>query len=125
MAHTVEWFRSLSKRKGKYNNSSQWYNGNWYQSKLEARYAEHLDWLVKAGDLLKWEKQVKLELVIAGHRICNYYIDFKEHWIGGDIVYTECKGFETELWRLKWKLTEALWPNIEGVEEHATLKIVR
>jgi len=124
MAHRVIYF-SQTKRKKKYNNSSQNYGGKWYHSKKEARYAEDLDWRVKSGELIKWERQVKLDLSINNQHITNYFIDFKEYHVGGDIIYVEVKGFETQEWRLKWKITEALWPNIEGVEEHAQLIILK
>ena len=125
MAHRVDFFKQQAKRKTKFNNKGTEYGGVWFHSKFEAQYAENLDWLIKGGELLKWERQVKLDLTVNGHHICNYFIDFKEYHVGGDIVYTEVKGPVTPLWQLKWRLTEALWPNIEGVEERATLKIVR
>ena len=124
MTHRVNYF-SKTRRKNKMNATSQNYNGRWYHSKKEARYAEDLDWRIKAGEVEKWEPQVKLELVVNDQRVTNYFIDFKVWMTDGSIVYTEVKGFETDLWRLKWKITEALWPNIEGVENHAELLIVK
>ena len=124
MTHRVVYWKQ-NKRKNKYNAKGTEYGGKWYHSAKEAKYAEDLDWRVKAGEIEKWSGQFKLRLFMDDHFLCNYYMDFKEWHTNGDIVYTEVKGFETELWRLKWKITEALWPNIEGVEEHAQLQIVK
>ena len=78
-------------------------------SKKEAQKAFELDLLVKAGEVLKWERQKKIRLDVNGYHICNYFIDFVIYWKGGDVEYCEIKGFETDVWRLKWRLMEALF----------------
>lgn len=76
-------------------------------SKREAEKAWELDQLIKTGDVLKWERQQKIELFGQnGSHICNYFIDFVIYWKDGTIEYCEVKGFKTEVWRLKWKLFE-------------------
>ena len=122
--HNVRYFNK-TKSKSKLGNQRQEYNGRWFHSKKEARYAEDLDWRIKAGEVEKWEPQFKLELRVNGHFIRNYRIDFKVWLTNGEIEYVEVKGFETDYWKVIWKVTEALWPNIEGVEEHAKLVIVK
>lgn len=103
-------------KRNKFNATTCSYNGMMYHSKLEASKAMDLDWLVKAKEVKAWTGQHKLELYVTESKICNYYIDFrsetisKENWID----YIEIKGFETETWRLKWKLTIALF---EGLTE--------
>lgn len=95
----------------KYRSKRQTYNGYSYDSKLEAGYAEQLDWMVKSGEVSNWERQHKISLDINGIHICNYYIDFKVYFTDGRIEFHEVKGFETDLWKMKWKLTKALFPD--------------
>lgn len=112
----------------KYHNVPQSYNGSNYQSKLESEYAKQLDLQVRAGLIKEWKRQVKieinciddngipiltdeplLELKRAGktaYHITNYYIDFVVINNDDSLKYVETKGYETELWKLKWKLAE-------------------
>lgn len=101
-------------RRSKMGNVRQVYNGHPYQSKLEANYAAELDLRVRAGELKSWERQVRIELVVNGKKICDYTIDFIEHYPNGKKIYIETKGFETNVWRLKWKLFRALFPDWEA-----------
>ena len=86
------------------------YNGYNYDSKLEASYAIELDWQVKAGQIKKVERQFKIDLSINGVHICNYYIDFKIIYPDDHEEYHEVKGFATDLWKIKWKLAQAIYP---------------
>lgn len=97
----------LQKSGNKYHSKSTAYAGNVYHSKLEAGYAQELDLRIKAKDIKSWDRQVKLDLKIDGQHITNYYIDFIIHHNDGSREFTEVKGFETELWRMKWKILEA------------------
>lgn len=93
----------------KYGNRKTEYNGIKYDSKKEAEFAQQLDLLKRAGEVRSWERQKRISLDINGYHICNYYIDFVVTCADGVEEYVEVKGFETEVWRLKWKLFEALW----------------
>lgn len=95
----------------KYKAKKQTYNGYSYDSKLEASYAMELDLLIKAGEVDKWERQHKISIDINGVHICNYFIDFKVYFVDGRIEYHEVKGYETDVWKLKWKLSKALYPD--------------
>jgi len=81
--------------------------GRW-DSKFEAAYARKLELRKKAGDILSWEPHVKLELIVNDFVVCTYEIDFIVHH-DGETEYVECKGYPTQVWRLKWKLFEALY----------------
>ena len=99
----------------KYGAKSSIYNGRTYHSKKEAGRAQELDLLIKAKDIKGWEPQYKIDIKVNGYHICNYYIDFRIFENDGTETLEEVKGFETDIWRLKWKLTEALYgddPNI-------------
>ena len=107
----------LTRKKSKYRNQSIMYNGSRYDSHKEARYAEDLDWRIKAGEIKSYDRQVKISLDVNGKHIANYYIDFVVHHNDGSREYVEVKGFCTRDFLLKWKLFEALLPEIDpGME---------
>lgn len=87
----------------------QTYNNQKYDSGFEAGYAAELDLRVKAKDIKSWERQVKIPLDVNGYHIANYYIDFIIHHLDGITEYVETKGYATDVWRMKWKIFEALY----------------
>jgi len=99
-------------RKNKYGAVKQTYNGYSYHSKKEAHYAAELDWRIKAKEIKSWTRQHRLDLRVNDELICKYYIDFRAELTDGSIEYIEVKGFETDLWRLKWKLTKAIFDEL-------------
>lgn len=101
-------------KKNKYNAKKQTYNGNKYDSTLEAKVAEDLDFMLKAGELIEVKRQVKVPLSVNKKVVCNYYLDFVTIDKYGQKKYIEVKGFETEVWRLKWKIFIALLPEIDN-----------
>lgn len=98
-------------RSNKYNSKKQTYNGYSYDSILEANYAKELDWLIKANLVKSWERQKKIELIVNGVHVGNYYVDFVVYYPEGHYEFHEVKGFETPLWRLKWKIAQAMFPD--------------
>lgn len=96
-------------RQNKYNAKSTEYGGLIYHSKKEAGYAQELDLRIKAKDIKSWERQVRVDLKVYGNHICNYYIDFIITHNDDSLEYVEVKGFSTDVWRLKWKLFEAIF----------------
>lgn len=99
------------------------YGNRWFQSKKEMEYAKELDFRKKAGDVMDWKPQHKLELKVNGVKVCNYIIDFFVTLKDGSHQYVEVKGgFETELWRLKWKLTMALKEQIDPGADWIVIK---
>lgn len=100
----------------KYHNKRQEYNGYQYMSKLEADVAYQLDMRIKAKEVKSYQRQVKIPLDVKGHHICNYIIDFVVKCTDGTTEYTEAKGFETDVWKMKWKLFEALYGNKKNVK---------
>lgn len=95
----------------KYHAHSTQYEGITYHSKKEAAYAQELDLRVRGKDIKNWERQIPIELRAGPDnlKICTYYVDFLIHHKNGDKELVEIKGFETDLWRMKRKLLEALW----------------
>lgn len=84
------------------------YKGSIYDSKFEAAYAYELDLRKKAGEILNWERQVNIPLIVNDYIVCTYRIDFIVYH-DGETEYVECKGYPHEVWKLKWKLFEALY----------------
>ena len=78
-------------------------------SKFEAGKARDLELLKKAGEIKDFKEQVRIPLEVNGFHICNYFIDFVIEHNSGEIEYCETKGYATDIWKLKWKLFEALY----------------
>ncbi len=107
---SVTWYQ---KNGSKYRAESIVHDGIQYHSKKEAAYAAELNLRLKAHDIAGWQRQIKipLDITVDGktYHIADYFIDFIiEH---NDHVkeYVEIKGMELPVWRLKWKLFEALY----------------
>lgn len=86
------------------------YNGQKYDSKKEAIYAQKLDAFIKSGKLLFFLRQVPMSL--PGN--VKYRIDFLEFWAPsgsdqGDVVFTDVKGYMTPMSKLKIKQVEELY----------------
>lgn len=103
-----------TKKKNKYGAKKQTYNGNKYDSTLEAKVAEDLDWQLKRGDLIEVKRQVKIPLLVNKILICNYYCDFRVIDKHGQVKYIEVKGMELPVWQIKKKLFLALLPEIDN-----------
>lgn len=78
-------------------------------SKFEAGKAQELELMKKAGEIVGFQEQVKIPLEVNGYHLTNYFIDFVIEHKDGTLEYLETKGFATEVWKLKWKLFEALY----------------
>src|SRR2546425_1209913 len=96
----------------KYGASKKEYNGRIYMSKGEAGVARDLELRKRIGEIREITPQFRLPLDVNGYHICNYIVDFKCDMVDGTIEMVEAKGFATEIWRMKWKLAEALYQDI-------------
>jgi hypothetical protein len=85
------------------------YNGKKYDSKFEANYAQNLETLKKAGKIDSFDTHHRIELIVNGYRVGDYYIDFVVYWKDGTIEYVETKGFPSDAWKFKWKVFTALY----------------
>jgi len=84
---------------------------NGFDSKFEyAKYVE-LDLMKKAGHIKSFETQIPLLLTAHDHVICTYIMDFVIYHHDGSMELLEVKGWGTEVWRLKWKMLEAMCAN--------------
>jgi len=106
----VQEYKETFSKRNKYNAKIKEYNGRKYHSALEANYAMELDLRKKAGEIKKIIPQYKIDIRVKGKHICNYYMDFRLDMPDNSIEMHEVKGMETDLWRIKWKLSIALNP---------------
>jgi hypothetical protein len=106
------------KSPNKFNAKKTTYNGQKFDSKGEAGYCEYLDWRIKAGEIVGYERQYKIPLAVNGVLIFNYYADFLVTGKHGEKEIHEYKGVRLPLFDAKWKLLQALQHEIfpEGVE---------
>jgi len=118
-------FKPQPKKGNKFNAKSASYDGYTYHSKKEMKEAQDLDWRIKMKhkEVESWTRQHRLELRVLGVLICKYFIDFRAVCSDGYIEYIEVKGFETDVWRLKWKLTKVLFDELT-IGENARLVLV-
>lgn len=94
----------------------QEYKGFRYDSGFEAQYAMFLDSELKANKIKSYDRQVNLDLVVNGYRVCQYKIDFIVYHHDNTTEYVEVKGYPGEVWKLKWKLFEALYTDKPDVK---------
>jgi len=71
--------------------------------------AQELDVLVAAGVVDNWTPQPRFKLVVNGILVGTYIADFRVFFADHHTEWWEVKGFETEVWKLKRKLVEALF----------------
>jgi hypothetical protein len=81
-------------------------NGRTYDSKAEARYAERLELRKRAGDVLFYLEQVPVRL--PGKT--KYVVDFVVFEASGDVRFIDVKGMETQVFKLKKRQVEELYP---------------
>lgn len=84
-------------------------DGITHASKREAERWMTLKLLERAGEISKLQRQVKYLLIPAqnGERKCEYVADFVYQDRDGNTVVEDCKGYRTDVYRLKRKLM--LW----------------
>ena len=104
----MAWARG--KRCGKFNaKRTPGTDGVVYASKLEARRANELALLERAGAITGLRRQVPFEMIVNGHLVCKYIADFTYTTTEtGESVVEDVKGVLTPEFRLKAKLMEAL-----------------
>jgi hypothetical protein len=86
--------------------------GHIHDSKLEAGYCNMLSALKKAGEIRDFEIQKTFRIVVNGEHICDHIVDFTVLNKNGDAEIHEAKGVRTDVWKIKYALVRALWPEI-------------
>lgn len=85
------------------------FNGKVYDSKFESGQAQELELRKRSGDITDYATQVNFPLVVNGYKLGVYIADFVIYHKDGSKEILEAKGFATPVFRLKWKLVEALY----------------
>ena len=98
------------------NAKKQVINGFRYDSSFEAQYGMFLESELKAHRIKKFDRQINLPLVVNDYKVCDYRIDFIVYHRDNSIEYVEVKGYQTDVWKLKWKLFESLYSDKPDVK---------
>jgi len=77
-----------------------------FDSKKEARYYDTLKLLQKAGDVLFFLCQVPIRLPGKTKYVCDFLVFYK----GGIIEFVDVKGIQTNIFKLKKRQVESLYP---------------
>ena len=91
------------------------HQGHLHDSRFEAGYCDDLHLLQRAGEIKGIKNQVTYDLKVNGRQICTHRVDFVVTNNAGIEEVHECKGFGTEVWRIKKKLFEACYPEINYI----------
>ena len=98
-------------RRGKAGN---WFGGLIYDSGFEANVARILDKKVVSGELLKVDRQHRVNLPVYDHTARHLYdidfkVDFRLHWPDDSYTLLEAKGKEYPLYVFKKNLLTRVW----------------
>lgn len=99
----------------KYRNRKTTVDGICFDSAAEASRYGQLKMLERAGTISGLTLQPQFVCVVGGEKICTYKADFA-YFEDNKRVVEDVKGVATPVYRLKKKLTEALYPGMRIVE---------
>jgi hypothetical protein len=77
-----------------------------FSSKAEATYYDRLKLMLAAGKVVMFLRQVPFYLPGG----VKYVVDFQVFWDDGSVEFIDVKGVETESFRAKRRMVEALFP---------------
>jgi hypothetical protein len=108
-------------KRSKYNARPAVVDGIRFASQSEAKRDWQLQQLAKAGIVKNIKRQPRYPLVVCGVKVGTYvgdweYIDMENSVTGKEAPYLVCedrKGVLTPLFKLKWKIVQALYPDVE------------
>jgi hypothetical protein len=100
----------------KYGNVRTKIGGEVFDSKREALRHLVLKDMEKHGEIFWLARQPRFQLKVNGKKICTYVGDW-EYWkrnkAGNYRIVEDSKGVQTRDFRIKFKLAQALYPEIE------------
>ena len=105
-------------KKNKYNVAAKilrTHNGVVFDSKKEMIFQKQLELLVKAKEVVSFERQIPYQIIVNGQKICKYILDFIVVYADGKTEYIDVKSPATAklpVYRLKKKLMKA----VHGIE---------
>lgn len=95
-------------------------DGTRFHSKAEAARDADLQYLALAGDIRALERQAKLPLKVNGVKVADLIADWRyeervgQTWLRVIEDKKGGKATQTPVFRLKWKLAQALYPSINS-----------
>lgn len=84
-------------------------DGKIYDSKFEAGYGEELRLRKRAGQIKDYQTQINFPLIVGKYNVGTYIADFVVYHNNGDEEIVETKGYMTDVFKLKWRLMEAIY----------------
>jgi len=101
-------------QKNKYKNVKTDFNGKKFDSKFEASIAFELEMRKKAGEIVDYDCQFKVEMWAydANGKAAmkkTHKVDFRVHELDGSFTLLEAKGFETADYKDRRKWLETFW----------------
>ncbi len=97
-----------------------------FASKAEAKRDAELLLLERAGKIREIKRQPKFDLIVNGVKVCRYVADWRYQetvesksplnyatFVETVDVVEDRKGVQTAAFKIKWKLAQALYPEIE------------
>jgi hypothetical protein len=113
-ALTAEAFAKLwpkLRQRPKFGNIKVERNGEKFDSKREFNRHLLLVELQRDGLIAELERQPKFDLFVNGKKVCRYIGDWS-YIERGRVVVEDAKGHQTKEFKIKWKLAQALHPQI-------------
>src|SRR5438105_1513924 len=104
-----EYLRLLKKKQIKYRNKKTDNGRGIFDSKFESEYEQQCFLRLKAGEIKDYAVQVRFPLDVNGAHICFYIADFVIRHNDDTYEIVDTKGFQTQSFRLKWKLLRAIF----------------
>lgn len=112
---SIKQFNKLTEtgRPNKHNNKKASFQNRVFDSTWERDcYRDYLYPRILANEIINFEFQKQIKLEAYGVTICSYYADFYYYdtIISKTVVY-EAKGFEEDVFKLKWPWARAKYPD--------------
>ena len=103
----------VEEKKNKHGNHRVTRDGLKFQSELEARYYDDLVLLLKAKEIFGFCRQPRFPVGVGREYLADFIV-----WYIDRVEIIDCKGFETDVFKIKRDLFRELYPGLE-------IKIVR
>tara|TARA_Y100001954_G_C15408586_1_gene406323 strand:+ start:123 stop:503 length:381 start_codon:yes stop_codon:yes gene_type:complete len=92
-------------------------NNNKFASRAEAAYyLFHLIPALEKKEIKEIQLQPRIKIEIKDKKICHYIADFLTIDLNNNQKIIEIKGFKTDIYKLKLKLTKAVYPALKILE---------
>ena len=105
----------VKQRYNKFKNIPTFVDGIRFASKKEAGRYQELKLLEMNDELRNLELQPRFSCIVNGRKVCDYIADFR-YFSNNSYIVEDVKGKKTDVYKLKKKLVEALWPGVTIIE---------